>query len=343
MTAALQLIMPDLLAERPGDAVESAILSLVEMGADRQQIELIPVGIFRRYRGQLLGFYPALGVEVRQGDTIRLYVAERGLADRLPEGLLAPLPDEGRPESVFDTQNGGIIPPTGWEAPPDGAPGQGYDPEELFHRQLDGGRKLLRLLDRALRRARRDVILQRQSLKFLVNDPRFARNLLGLLHLEALDSGDAAAVYAAASLAGFQDAVGTLEEAAAFLAQLFQVEVRAEEARAGMLPIPKPLHMKLGGPNARLGQGSVPGRNFRDPRPAVKLLVGPMGAENAARRYRDEWARRSFENAAAAMVPASRPFKVIYDVVREERKARPGLLPHALLGQTMYLGRPRTA
>ena len=343
MVAALRFFMPDLLAERPGDAVESAVLSLVEMGADRQQIEMIPVGIFRRYRGQILGFYPAAGSEVRDGDPVRIYLAERGIADRLPEGMLVALPDEGRPESIFDTENGGLLRELPVDDAPDGSPGRGYDPEELFRRQLDGGRQLLRLLDRVLRRARRDILLSRQSLKFLVNDPMFARRLLSLLYLESLDSGDETAVYAAASLAGFQDAVGTLDEAAAFLGMLFHVEMKAEEAPAGMIPIPPPIRLKLGGANARLGRNSIPGRHFRDPRPAVVLKVGPMGAAEAARCYQDSRSRRALNRAAAAMVPASRPFRTVYDVLPEEREARPGVAAHALLGQTSYLGRARRA
>ncbi|HVP38860.1 MAG TPA: type VI secretion system baseplate subunit TssG [Candidatus Saccharimonadales bacterium] len=332
--------MPDLLAVRPVESVDSVLRSLVELGADRRQIEMVPVGIFRRYRGILLGFFPEAGSEIRAGDELRLYLAERALADRLPEGFLKPLPEEGRPESVFDTVQGGFA-RGGEEALPDGAPGHAWDPEELARRQLDGGRQLLRLLDRALRRARRDIVLRHQALHFLAGDAEFARRLLALLHLEALAADDPAAVFAAGTVGGVLEAVGTLEEAAALLGQLFGVAVTAAEEPAGTVAVPRPLRARLGGGNALLGRTCTPGRRFRDPRPAVVFRVGPMGAQEAGRRYLDAARRAALEAAVRALVPASRPARVVFEVRPEERAARPGRPANGLLGRTMYLGGAR--
>ena len=42
--------MPDLLAVKPVEDVESVVRSLLQLGAAREDIELIPVGIFLTYK-----------------------------------------------------------------------------------------------------------------------------------------------------------------------------------------------------------------------------------------------------------------------------------------------------
>ena len=334
--AGARFVMPDLLAARPVDSLESVVGSLVELGAEHDQIEIVPVGIFRRYRGLLLGFSPAPGTPVRQGERLTLYVAERGLADRLPEGFLRDLPEENRPERVFDTEQGGFT-PRGQPSPPDGGPGRDFDPYEMARRQLDGGRKLLWLLDRALRRARRDLALRHHALWTASGNPELARRMLALLDLDALDVSDPAAVFASESLAGFQEAVGTLDEAAAFLARLFGVPVHAREGIAGWVTIPDTLRTRLGADRSRLGRDTIAGGRMRDPRPGVEFRVGPMGAEEAGRRHLDREGRRNLEQAVASLAPAGRPCRIVYDIVPEERAFRPGRVAHGLLGRTSCL------
>jgi hypothetical protein len=326
------------------ESLEGVVCSLVELGADRDQIEIVPVGIFRRYRGVLLGYSPAHGTEVREGARISLYVAERGLADRLPEGFLRDLPDESRPERVFDGEHGGFAPHES-ESVPDGGPGRDLDPYELARRQLDGGRKLLWLLDRALRRARRDVALRHHDLWAVSGDPEMARRMLKLLDLEALDVDDTAAVFTSDSLAGLQEAVGTLAEVAAFLTRLFDVPVRAEEEPAGWIAILDALRTRLGTDRARLGRHVVAGARMRDSRPGIVFRVGPMRAEAAARRHLDRAGHRALEAAIASLTPAGRPRRIVYDIVPQERALRPGSSAQGLLGRTTYLkesvpGRP---
>jgi hypothetical protein len=337
--AGARFVMPDLLAAPPVESIESVLSSLVELGADRDQIEIVPVGIFRRYRGVLLGYSPAHGIAVREGACVTLYVAERGLADRLPEGFLRDLPDESRPERVFDGEHGGFA-PHGSESLPDGGPGRDLDPYEMARRQLDGGRKLLWMLDRALRRARRDVALHHHALWAACADPEMARRMLGLLDLEALDVNDTAAVFAADSLAGLQEAVGTLEEVAAFMTRLFDVPVRAEEEAAGWIAIPDALRTCLGRDRARLGRDVVAGVRMRDARPGIVFHVGPLSAEAAGRRHLDREGHQALEAAIAALTPAGRPRRIVYDIVPEERALRPGSIAQGLLGQTTYLKEP---
>lgn len=334
-----RFLMPDLLAARPVDSLESVICSLIELGAGRDQIEIVPVGIFRRYRGVLLGYSPSRGTPVREGDRITFYVAERGLADRLPEGFLRDLPEEDRPERVFDAEHGGFAPHDS-ESPPDGGPGRDYDPYEMARRQLDGGRKLLWLLDQSLRRARRDAALRHHALWATSGDPALARRMLGLLHLDALDVSDTAAVFASEALAGLQEAVGTLEEAAAFMTRLLDMPVCAEEEPAGWITVPDRLRTRLGADRARLGRETIAGVRMWDPRPGVVFRVGPMSSEAAGRRHLDGEGHRSIMAAIAALIPACRPCRVVYDIVREDRALRPGTVAHGLLGKTSYLNEP---
>ena len=337
--ASARFVMPDLLAAPPVESLESVVCSLVELGADRDQIEIVPVGIFRRYRGVLLGYSPAHGTAVREGGRITLYVAERGLADRFPEGFLRDLPDESRPERVFDGEHGGFSPHEP-ESVPDGGPGRDLDPYEMARRQLDGGRKLLWMLDRALRRARRDVALHHHALRAASGDSEMSRRMLELLDLGSLDVNDTAAMFAADSLAGLQEAVGTLDEVAAFVTRLFDIPVRAEEEPAGWITIPDALRTRLGTDRARLGRDVVAGVRMRDSRPGIVFRVGPLNAEAAGRRHLDREGHQALEAAIAVLTPAGRPRRIVYDIVPQERALRPGSIAQGLLGRTTYLKEP---
>jgi hypothetical protein len=297
------------------------------------------VGIFRRYRGVLLGYSPVQGTAVREGTRISLYVAERGLADRLPEGFLRDLPDESRPEHVFDGEHGGFASHES-ESVPDGGPGRDLDPYEMARRQLDGGRRLLWVLDRALRRARRDVALHHHALWATSGDSEMARRMLELLDLGALDVDDTAAVFASDSLAGLQEATGTLAEVAAFLARLFDVPVRAEEEPAGWIPIPDALQTRLGTGRARLGRDVVAGIRMYDSRPGIVFRVGPLSAQAAGRRHLDREGHRALEAAIVALTPAGRPHRIVYEIVPQERALRPGSIGQGLLGRTTFLKAP---
>jgi hypothetical protein len=335
MTPASGLTMPDLLGAGPPVSLETVVCSLIELGVEREMIETVPVGIFHSYRGILIGYAPAPGTPIRKGDRVTLYVAERSIADRLPEGFLPDLPAEGHPERVFDSKRGGFIDSD--EPPPDGAQRRAYDPYEIACRQLDGGRQLLGLLDRTLRRARRDVAVRHQTLKLTGGGTDLARLLLGLVWLNALDVDDGAAAFASRSLGGFQEAVGTLDEAAAFLGRLFDVPIRASEVPSSPSPIPPALRIRLGRANSRLGRDACPGARVADGRPAVVFDVGPMTSEQAAERHLDVEGTGRVEAAAAALVPAGRAFQVRYDVHLHDRRTRLGRAAHGLLGRTTYL------
>ncbi len=323
--------MPDFLAGREPQPVAGIIASLVDLGADPGHIQIFPAGTFRAYRGHLIDTYPPPGTQVAEGESIRLYVAEHGIADRLPDGFLKPLPTDLNPDTLFDQVPSKRV----WRSGRSGGPAP--DPEDYYARGLDGGRALLRILDSSLRRIRRDMALLPQRLEAAgMDDAAAAGWLLRRFGLDEIKLDHTGRRFLSMHLPGFAPAVGCGDEASALLSRLFGRPVTISEGgRRQRLQLPEEIRARIG--RSRLGFDSCVGTGFIEPEGSVRVMIGPVPAHEREAMLGDQTEMNRLREITSMFMPAGRQISVELTPVEGEEAAMLARFAGGRLGETSRL------
>lgn len=317
----LVLRMPDFLAHRPTSTVDGAVGTLAKLGVAGDRVHLVPVGPLEDFRGEIVGQVPVPNAPLEPGTRVTLYVSRFGLSDRLPSGILPPLP------TAKDAAMHAI------------EPGQSDDYWELQVQAHDTGRRFFSVIDQLLQQLHRDLGRVRWALSSLSDDPAFARQSLALVHLDELPLADDEQVLLATMLQRWHEWTGPEGGITTVLSRFLGLPVRVRLTDAGELELPASERHALGDEGCRLGGGLALGPRFADPRPKIQAVVGPLSLADFEARDRDpKWWLRA-EKLLEACSPASCRHEIVLELASNDRAARIGDRLRGRLGRTTYLGR----
>lgn len=311
--------MPDLLCRIPTPSVAAAVASLQALGVDPQRVETVPVSPLESFRGEVVGQVPAPGTPLDDRSEVVLFVARDGLAERLPQGFLEPLP------TTQDHANVSI------------EPGQTLD---FYERQVAAygpGRRFVTVIDRALGRLDRDLERLLDGLSVVGADASFARRALGFLELHDLPLEDREAVFLAAELQRLHRWVGPTAGIETVLAQFLGMPLSLVEQPGPRLRAPAPLRAPLGGGKARLGEGAWLGPDFDDPATTLLVRVGPLPLAQFVAYDRDRAWQTKLLSLLSVVAPAGHAhgFELVLDPA--DRRTVLGDTWSGRLGRTTYL------
>lgn len=279
-------VMPDLMARRPTPTAASAVASLQRIGVDPDRIEQIPVSPLESFKGGVVGQVPHPGTAIDERTQVVLYVARDGLAERLPHAFLEPLPTT-EDEAHVAIEPGQIM--------------------EFWERQVASykpGRRFITVIDRAL--SRLDTALGRIEfdLSPLGQDVSFARRILDLVGYGELPLTDEEVFFLAGRMQSLYARFGVLGGMTHLLEGFLGIRVDVVELDGGWRELPASMQRSLGASDALLGQRTVMGPRFRDPKPQIRVDLGPVrAAEHAALDCDERW-RKRVHDLVEAMVPA---------------------------------------
>lgn len=313
--------MPDLVTRRPTPSVVAALEGLVALGVDPERIEIVPVSPLEEFKGEIVGQVPHPGDELEARGTITLFVSRDGLSERLPHGLLEPLPTTQ--DEMHVTLEPGTVP-------------------EFWERQVAAyapGRQFITVIDRALARLGRDIARVETALWPLGHDASLPRGIFEMLGLPELDLDDDEAFWLAARLHTLPQQIGPSEALASLLGEFLDLPVRCEWMIGRTIELEAPDRAPLGTRSARLGESLALGPRFTDPVPALRVRIGPVpAAEHRALDSDPRWWRR-IDALVDLCLPAEMESETVLELRRADRGLSLGDALSARLGRSTYLER----
>ena len=313
------MIMPDLITRRPTPSVVAALEGLAALGVDLERVEIIPVSPLEEFKGEIVGQVPHPGDELGARAAITLFVSRDGLSERLPHGLLEPLPTTQ--DEMHVTLEPGTVP-------------------EFWERQVAAfapGRQFITVIDRALARLGRDIARVETALWSLGHDASLPRGLFEVLGLPDLDFDDDEAFWLATRLHSLPDRIGPSESLASLLGEFLDLPVRCEWVAGPQIELEAADRTPLGTLNARLGESLALGPRFSDAVPALRVRIGPVpAAEHRALDSDPRWWRR-IEGMVDLCLPAEMESDVLLELRRSDRGLALGDVLSARLGRSTYL------
>jgi hypothetical protein len=307
----------------PSLRLEDALRSLLRLGAVLECIHVVPVGIERSWRGEVVGQWPAPGVQVEPGTKILLFVTLPGLQDRLPDGIL-PSP------ASRDPHHAPAIDPT-----------EASDELLLEHRELDPGRRFLQIVDGWMGRARAHLLRLQDAYDGAGPAEPLARYLLDVVGLADLPADEESAVWLSGTLGRLPGAVAVPDPTGEMLTALLEEPTRIAEGPPAAIDVPEEFRNCLGSRNSRLGRDFVPGRAFLDARPSVLVVAGPESAPEARAVTVEPDRRRRAAAWNDATLPSRERAAVYHEIELPGRVLRLGRASaNAVLGVTTCLSRP---
>ena len=303
----------------PTLSLDDAVRTLTHFGASPDRIRIIPVGIERSWMGEVIGQWPPAGTSVALGTDLVVFVTMAGLQHRLPEGILpSPVAREISAVPWVDS-------------------GEATDELLLEYREIDAGRRLLKILDGWLGRARAQLIQLQDAFDGIGAAVPFAQHLLYLVRLDHLPVDDASSIWLSGTLPRLPSSIGVPESTGELLTSVFGGPTRVGEGPPPAIPIPEEFRNRLGSRNSRLGKDLVPGRTFVDGRPSVRVITGPNPALEARAAVVEIARRESIAAWTAATLPSREPATIRHEVVPRDRLFRLGRdAANAVLGVTTY-------
>ncbi|PYS96128.1 MAG: hypothetical protein DMF50_05900 [Acidobacteria bacterium] len=299
--------------------LEDAVRSLVRLGAEIDTLRVVPVGIERSWRGEVVGQWPAPGATVAPGTNVLLFVTLPGLQHRLPDGIL-PSP------ATRDARHGPAIDAS-----------EAADELLLEHRELDPGRRFLQILDGWTARARVHLYQLQDAYDGAGAAEPLARHLLDVVGLGALPADEESAVWLSGALYHMPSTVAVAEPTGELLTAVLQESAHVVEGPPASIDIPEEFQHRLGVRNSRLGRDFVAGRTFLDARPSVTVVSGPEAAPEARAAVVESDRRHKAEAWNEAVLPSREKPQVRHAVVARDRLMRLGRASaNAVLGVTTY-------
>jgi hypothetical protein len=300
--------------------LEDAVRSLTRLGVDLESIRVVPIGIERSWRGEVVGQWPAPGADVHAGTPILLFVTLPGLQDRLPDGILpSPATRDPRHAPAID-------------------PSEAADELLLEHRELDPARRLLQILDGWMGRVRAHLARLQDAYDATGPAGTLARFLLDQVGLGGLPADEERAVWLSGALHRLPGVLAVPGPTGELLTELIDEPVIVVEGAPAAIEIPEEFRCRLGARNTRLGRDLVAGRAFSDARPAATLLAGPESAPEARAAATDPDRRRRAAAWCEAVLPCQGPSAARRELLPGDRRMTLGRRPaNSVLGVTTIL------
>lgn len=314
------MIMPDLIHRRPTPTVAAALEGLTALGVDPERVEIVPVSPLESFKGEIVGQVPHPGDELVPGASVTLFVSRDGLSERLPHGLLEPLPTTQ--DELHVTLEPGTVP-------------------EFWERQVAAyapGRRFVTVIDRALARLSRDIARVETALWPLGHDASLPRGLFEMLDLPDLDLSDDEAFWLALRLHVLPQQIGPSDALASLLGEFLDLPVHCEWAPGAEVELEASDRAPLGTRFARLGESLALGPRFVDRTPCLRVRIGPVSAvEHRAFDSDPRWWKR-IRGLVDLCLPAEMSAEVKLELSRADRGLALGDPLSARLGRSSYTG-----
>jgi len=305
MKAASPRLMPDLTNRRTASHYTTALNALLKLGVDLNKVDLIAVGEFENYRGEIREQEPKPGTELGPNTKITLKVGYPSAVDEMPYQFFYGL--------------GGVRASTGaWE---------------------ESARCLMAPFDAAV--IRHQAFCKFSDLKSNLGliDYEHLRLFLELFDFSLGDTTKelSEAIIWSAVFPFFNQWSGSPLLVCRVLKALFGLDFEIRENTPVEHPIPKKHRSKLGGKRDKLGMGFILGGSFRDYDSGFELIVRNVDQEQVKGLLPGGRTRKRIERALAVFMPNSLDYRIRVKV-RGPRVAIGKKERKSFLGYTSYIG-----
>jgi len=305
MTSGQPMVMPDFVNRRTPFHFSTALATLAKMGLDPGQVDILAVGEFENYRGEVQGQTPAAGEAVGPTTRVTLKIGFPSAVDNMPYQFFYGLR--------------GITSSTGsWE---------------------DAARNLMAPFDAAVIRHYSHAKLQDLEsglgLAEFAHLSRFLELFDFPLQEQTPDMREA--VIWASIFPAFSDWSGNPALVCRVLKAFFGYDFRIQENTATNHKIPDSCRASLGGRGDELGKGFILGKSFTDYDSGYELIISGVPTDDVAALLPGGTKRTKVEKALAIFMPSNIEYRI--RVRARKSKVTIGPKQHRnYLGYTSYIG-----
>jgi hypothetical protein len=274
--------MPDFCNRRYPFHYATAINLLMKMGVDINRVEILAMGEYENYKGEVREQQPAPASPLQSNTKIVLKVGYPGAVDQLPYQFFYGLNDS--------KPRGGD-----WEM---------------------NARKLMAPYDAAV--VRHEAVMRYQALKFSfgVADEEHLGRFLDLFAFDR--NGEIRNVEDMIAWASLMPAFylwgGSAEKTAEVLRLMFGYKFRIVENIRSEYEIPEGIRYRLGTKSGRLGRESVIGRSFAENDSAFQVVVSGVARQDMADFLPGGKKRKKLEWALSLCMPNDLDYRVTFDI-----------------------------
>ncbi|UCG61912.1 MAG: type VI secretion system baseplate subunit TssG [Candidatus Zixiibacteriota bacterium] len=305
MSAAKAKVMPDLTNRRAPFHFATALNTLVKMGVELDRVDILAVGEYSNYKGEILSQEPAAGEALGPTTRVTLNVGFPSAVDSMPYQFFYGLH--------------GITPSTGaWE---------------------DAARNLMAPFDAAV--IRHYALAKLRDLQSNLGLAEIAdlRRFLELFDFSLEDhaSDVREAVVWASVFPAFSDWSGNPTLVCRVLRALFGYEFRIRENTPSRHEIPKSCRATLAGASDRLGKGLVLGKSFTDYDSGYEVIISGVSVEDVPELLPGGKKRTKIEKALSIFMPNNLEHRIRVKT-RKSKVAIGRKEQRNYLGYTSYIG-----
>jgi hypothetical protein len=292
-------LMPDFMNRDLPVHYTTALNILAQMGVEASRIDLMAVGRYQNYRGEIQSQEPASGAVLMEDTQIVLKIGVSSAVDFMPYQFF---------------QGAGAS----WE---------------------DRAREFMAPFDAASMRRTAESHLQTLRYNLGLVDRDYLARLLQLFHfrLNAADADTGEALMWAALFPRFHEWSGNPRLVTHVLQQFFPWKFTIDENVPSEYPIPPDLQYRLGSRMGRLGQETVVGKSFTECDSTYELVISEVQPEEAPQLFPGAAVRSKIEWLIETCMPGNLDCRITIKVVA--KGSRLGKEHgHTYLGYAVFAG-----
>lgn len=270
--------MPDFCNRRNQYHYTTAIIMLMNRGIDIDKIDILAVGEYENYKGEIRTQSPKPGTALRSDTEVKLEVGFSSAVDIMPYQFFYGL--HGR--------LGGKA----WEM---------------------AARQFMSPFDGAV--IRHEALLRFMSLRynFSINDDSFNRRFLGLFDFNVeKETTDSDTALWSTLMPGFNNWSGNTEEAQKVLGRIFGYQFRLVENIQSVHEIPEEMQYTLGTKTGRLGLETVLGRTFEEYDTSFGVQIIGVRQEDVAEFLPGRPKRKKLDAILRLILPEQMDYRISF-------------------------------
>ncbi|MEZ5360353.1 MAG: type VI secretion system baseplate subunit TssG [Candidatus Zixiibacteriota bacterium] len=270
--------MPDFCSRRNQYHYTTAIIMLMNRGVDIDKIDILAVGEYENYKGEIRTQSPKPGTPLMRDTAVRLEVGFSSAVDIMPYQFFYGLQGHRSGE--------------GWEM---------------------SARQFMSPFDASV--IRHEALLRFMALRynFSINDDAFNRRFLGLFdfNVEKETTGGDSALWATL-MPGFHSWSGNAKEVEKILERIFGYTFRLVENIQSIYDIPEDMHYRLGTKTGRLGHETVLGRKFEEYDTSFGVQIHGVKQEEVAEFLPGRTKRKNLDTILRLMLPEQMEYRISF-------------------------------
>lgn len=264
--------MPDFCSRRFTYHYTTAVNLLMKMGVDIGNINILAVGRYENYKGEVREQKPPPGESIDKNTKITLKIGYSSAVDFMPYQFFYGL------EGIRSSEGG-------WE---------------------DRAREFMAPFDSAIIKGESEARFQKLKYDFGILDPEHLTRVLHLFDFEPTDKIDDIneMLFWVSVFPAFHHWAGNPESVERILSHLFGFEFKIVENTESEYDIPESVQYRLGSKSGRLGRESVMGRTFIERDSSFDLIIKRVRPEQAVNLLPGKPLRRKIEGVLGFCLPS---------------------------------------